>query len=70
MRRLPIAAVRKNLAEIIASSAKGERIKLTRYNRSLVGIVPKGDLAKLQRCEEEKATAAPPRARRRRVKGP
>jgi prevent-host-death family protein len=65
-RRIPIAAARKNLAELVASSAKGERIKLTRYNRSLVAVIPKRDLKALERCEESGVAAARGGGRRRR----
>jgi prevent-host-death family protein len=62
-RRIPIAAARKNLAEVVAASARGERIKLTRYNRSIVAVIPKHDLEELERCQE--AGGAPARPRRR-----
>jgi prevent-host-death family protein len=65
-RRIPIAAARKNLAELVASSAKGERIKLTRYNRSLVAVIPKRDLKELERCEEGGGPANRGRRRARR----
>jgi prevent-host-death family protein len=65
-RRIPIAEARKNLADIVQQSASGERIKLTRYNRSLAVLIPKQDLEELERCQEAGAGAARrPRRRRR-----
>ena len=65
-RRIPIAAARKNLAELVARSGKGERIKLTRYDRTVAVLIPKQHLEDLERCEEEHATrAAGPRVERR-----
>jgi len=57
-RRIPIAAARKNFAEIVARSGKGERIKLTRYDRTVAVLIPKQHLADLERCEEEHAPEA------------
>jgi len=57
-RRIPIAAARKNFAEIVARSGKGERIKLTRYDRTVAVLIPKQHLADLERCEEEHAPGA------------
>lgn len=52
--RISIAAARKDFANVVRSSAQGERIKLTRYNTTLAVLIPKEDLAELERCEEEK----------------
>jgi prevent-host-death family protein len=65
-RRIPIAAARKNFAEVVARSGKGERIKLTRYDRTVAVLIPKQHLENLERCEEEQARVADPaRAERR-----
>jgi prevent-host-death family protein len=64
--RISIADARKNLAEVVQRSARGERIKLTRYNHSLAVLIPKRDLQELERCQEEGASAVRRSARRRR----
>jgi antitoxin (DNA-binding transcriptional repressor) of toxin-antitoxin stability system len=49
--RIPTAAARKQFANTVKRSAGGERIKLTRYNKTLAVIIPKKDLAMLEECE-------------------
>jgi prevent-host-death family protein len=78
-RRVQAAEARRDFADLIERSAKGERIKITRYRNTLAAIVSKKDLEKLEDCEEtQKASAdsaasaadqrpeAPPPARSRR----
>jgi hypothetical protein len=61
-RRIPVAEARKNLAAILADAAKkNTRVKVTRYNKTLVGIISRHDLAQLKDCEERM-----PRLRKRR----
>ena len=55
--RLPTAAVRKEFASILRSSEAGERIKLTRYNKTVAVIIPKKDLAELEDCQKSRAEA-------------
>jgi prevent-host-death family protein len=49
--RLPTAAARKGFASVLRHSAKGERIKLTRYNKTVAVIIPKKDLDELEECQ-------------------
>ena len=50
--RLPTAVARKDFANVLRDSAAGERIKLTRYNKTVAVIIPKKDLADLEECQE------------------
>jgi prevent-host-death family protein len=54
--RIQIAVARKDFANVIARSAKGLRIKITRYGRTLAGLVPKRDLEKLENLERAAQT--------------
>jgi antitoxin (DNA-binding transcriptional repressor) of toxin-antitoxin stability system len=62
--RLPSAAARKSFATVLRDSAGGERIKLTRYNKTVAVIIPKKDLTELEDCQKSRAGAeaeqAPP----------
>jgi antitoxin (DNA-binding transcriptional repressor) of toxin-antitoxin stability system len=49
--RLPTAVARKEFANVLRDSAAGERIKLTRYNKTVAVIIPKKDLADLEDCQ-------------------
>ena len=53
--RLPTAAARKEFASILRSSEAGERIKLTRYNKTVAVIIPKKDLTELEDCQKARA---------------
>jgi len=53
--RLPTAVARKDFANVLRDSAAGERIKLTRYNKTVAVIIPKKDLAELEDCQKAKA---------------
>ncbi len=55
--RLPTAAARKSFANVLRDSAAGERIKLTRYNKTIAVIIPKKDLTDLEDCEKSRASA-------------
>ena len=59
--RLPTAAARKSFANVLRDSAAGERIKLTRYNKTIAVVIPKKDLTDLEECEKSRtqAEAAP-----------
>jgi len=57
--RIQAAKARKDFANVVSRSARGERIKLTRYNTTLAVIVPKRDLEKLEECEGKHATRPP-----------
>jgi prevent-host-death family protein len=51
--RIPIANARKNFANILRQTKDGERVKLTRYDKTIAAIIPKHDLEKLKDCEAE-----------------
>ena len=51
--RIQAAKARKHFASIVERSSQGERIKVTRYGRTLAAIIPKGDLEKLENCEQD-----------------
>jgi prevent-host-death family protein len=51
-RRVQAAEARRDFADLLERSAKGERIKITRYRNTLAAIVSKKDLQKLEECEE------------------
>ena len=41
----------QRFASLVSKMKDGERIKLTRYNKTVAAIIPKHDLAKLKDCE-------------------
>jgi prevent-host-death family protein len=49
--RIPAAEARRHFAEIVKKAKAGERIKLTRYDKTLAVIIPKNDLDVLEDCE-------------------
>ena len=55
MRRIPAAGARKRFSSLVTRSAAGERIKVTRYNKTAAVLVSKRDLERLQECERELA---------------
>jgi len=61
--RIPIAAARKNFAGVLRKTKDGERVKLTRYDKTIAAIVPKHDLEKLKDCEAQDRAAAPATAK-------
>ena len=57
--RVPTAVARKQFARMIDKGSRGQRIKLTRYNKTQAVIISKEDLSRLEECEQEsKRTAA------------
>jgi len=58
--RIQAAKARKDFANVVDRSARGERIKVTRYVRTLAAIVSKKDLEKLEDCEEDAERRPPP----------
>jgi prevent-host-death family protein len=64
-RRIPAADVRKDLASVLQSSSHGERIKVTRYNKTVGIVIGKKDLERLEDCEQKEARRASRRARPR-----
>ncbi len=65
MRRIQAAGARQNFSSLVKKSQAGERIKLTRYNKTAAILIPKRDLERLEECEGEKdvASAGSKRAR-------
>ena len=57
MRRIQAAGARKNFSFLVQKSQAGERIKVTRYNKTAAVLVPKRDLERLEECEKEAAAA-------------
>jgi antitoxin (DNA-binding transcriptional repressor) of toxin-antitoxin stability system len=57
-RRIATAGARKNFASLVRRSAAGERIKLTRYNKTIAIVIPKKDLEALEDCEKQPDTEA------------
>ena len=53
MRRIQAAGARKNFSSLVTKSAAGERIKVTRYNKTVAVLIPKRDLEQLEDCEKE-----------------
>ena len=52
MRRVQAAGARKNFSSLVTKSAGGERIKVTRYNKTVAVLIPKRDLEQLEDCEK------------------
>lgn len=65
--RVPTSEAREDLAQVVRRTARGERIKLTRYGKTQAVLIPKRDLEALENCEEgsEAAKKAAPSGRRR-----
>jgi len=61
--RIPIADARKNFANLLSRTRDGERVKLTRYNKTVAAIIPKQDLEKLKDCESQDQAAQAARAK-------
>jgi prevent-host-death family protein len=57
--RIQVHQARKDFASVVGRSARGERIKVTRYGRTLAAIVSKSDLERLEDCEEQTGATAP-----------
>jgi len=55
--RMSTADARKDFAALLRSSAAGERIKLTRYNKTIAVLIPRTDLAELEDCQQRRETA-------------
>lgn len=52
-RRIQAAHARKDFAKVLESSSRGERIKVTRYNKTIGVVISKRDLARLEHCERQ-----------------
>jgi prevent-host-death family protein len=64
--RIPTAKARKDLASVLRTSAKGDRIKLTRYNKTIAVVIPRKDLAELEDCESLRQASGEVPGRKRR----
>jgi antitoxin (DNA-binding transcriptional repressor) of toxin-antitoxin stability system len=56
--RIPIAFARKHFASVLRKTKDGERVKLTRYDKTIGAIIPKHDLDKLRECEGDDENGA------------
>jgi prevent-host-death family protein len=54
--RMSTAEARKDFAALLRSSEAGERIKLTRYNKTVAVLVSKQDLDELEECQRRRST--------------
>jgi prevent-host-death family protein len=62
--RMSTAEARKDFATLLRSSAAGERIKLTRYNKTVAVLIPKNDLKELEDCQQSRPDQGKPRTAR------
>jgi antitoxin (DNA-binding transcriptional repressor) of toxin-antitoxin stability system len=59
-KRVPIAQARASLKDLVDDvNDSGGRVKLTRYDRTIAGLVSAGDLRLLEECKEEVGEKAP-----------
>lgn len=65
--RIPAAEARKHMADIVQQAQNGERIKLTRYDKTVAILIPKNDLTSLEKCEEENRRSPAPARRTKRT---
>ncbi|HET6146025.1 MAG TPA: hypothetical protein VFH68_00715 [Polyangia bacterium] len=56
---------RKQFARIVDKGSRGQRIKLTRYNKTQAVIISKEDLSRLEECERTPPHAVRSASRRR-----
>jgi hypothetical protein len=73
IRRVAIAEARASLKDLVDDvKNRPERVKLTRYDRTLAALVPASDLHLLEECQRTLAQRekAPGGARRRRRRAP
>lgn len=63
--RISTAIARKDFASVLRASARGERIKLTRYDKTIAIVIPKQDLISLEDCEKVLTKAERPSHPRR-----
>ncbi len=51
--RIPTAVARKQFAQIVDKGSHGQRIKLTRYDKTQAVIISMDDLSRLEECERQ-----------------
>jgi prevent-host-death family protein len=56
--RIRASAARKDFADVVARAGRGQRIKLTRYGKTLAVLVAKTDLEALEDCENDRRKPA------------
>ncbi|MES1165082.1 MAG: type II toxin-antitoxin system prevent-host-death family antitoxin [Verrucomicrobiota bacterium] len=56
--RMSTAEARKDFANLLRSSERGERIKLTRYNKTVAVLISKHDLDELEECQRRRREVA------------
>jgi prevent-host-death family protein len=56
--RMSTAEARKEFANLLRSSEAGERIKLTRYNKTVAVLISKRDLDELEECQRRRREVA------------
>lgn len=61
-RRVPVAQARKRFASILGHTLAGERIKLTRYDKTIAVVIPEKDFTQLEDCESTRRVPARARA--------
>jgi prevent-host-death family protein len=64
--RVAVAAARKQYARLLKRVEQGERVKITRYDRTMAVLIPKRDFETLEVCEEARPARPRRRAARRR----
>jgi PHD/YefM family antitoxin component YafN of YafNO toxin-antitoxin module len=55
--RVPTAIARKQFARMVEKGSRGQRIKLTRYDKTQAVIISKEDLSRLEECERSSGPA-------------
>jgi prevent-host-death family protein len=55
MRRIQAAGARKRFSSLVSRTQAGERIKVTRYNKTAAVLISKRDLERLEQCEQAEA---------------
>lgn len=56
--RIPTAVARKDFAAVLRSCSRGDRVKLTRYDKTVAVVIPKQALAALEDCEKARSVEA------------
>ena len=63
MRRIQAAGARKHFSSLVTKAVAGERIKVTRYNKTAAILISKRDLQRLEECERQAGAAKGKQAR-------
>ena len=69
---IAVADARRDFAKVLSKAKRGARIKVTRYQTTLAGIISGADLARLSECDDvlarEPRTVVRRRRRRRAIR--